>query len=814
MSFIQQASTVNMPQLEKSNLWSTFTNYLQAVGHKLPSYFNKTRTFVSLNLKEIIVSGETFNRLTIKPNPPKGKGGRRQSDDIVYQNNPILREVLPRGFSIFFKDEKYFTSLVGMRKFSGKSIEEEDNDDDRDNSTISHDTIFDNELVETWARTNVLEVTDTTKANGKACFVKIKRENHKTYFIFGSKNVHNIVELEMFSDFISNDENGSINQFIAKDIYATRFQIMDLLPLFNKGYTLCGELCDGQHFVEGDNTITWFALSNRQGVPMRTTDTFTILENCNIKTVESKIVFSPGDDFSELGNVFNNGKKRLDEGSVLYFRNVNTGENMCCKVKTPWYIAWRMLRQIILGNPVNYRERIIKGLEEKATYTGLSSLGSAKIARRLIDFSEWFFMKSLPTGALGPWPVQAIKGVCQNGFVIYWKMYCQEMNVSEDDYKLLDEDIGRFNKIIYQIMIPHERLQNRPSKVVFMTSLQGFGKSTLAIKSNFHRIEQDECWGDTKTCMTQLKICLSKGIDCIVSRCNINPTPYRNYLKIAEEAGADIYFVGPNNMTSPLYLAVCLAGIVCRSKNSDKVMIGRKEYPFIEAIEFTTLNWKGDGKKNKGLQIHPKMVTFDGWNFDSEMETEFESLVRSKNLNLNAIKNYVETNYDRLMSLRVPLEQLHLRFDELINGLTKDQRVELKLPLYCGLMVKDKQKLIDIVLVHCEDFVAKDKLVCEHITQSFRPKDSNSILDNYRSCICTVSGLVINQVNGTGSFKISDVKTFDGQDVPIASGIPHITAWLSNGSKSMESIKFVNSDENVEIIPLNFKLNLVSRWVY
>ena len=448
MSLSQENMTVTMPQLDSSNLWDTFTNYLQAVGHTLPSDFKKTKKFVSLRLSAIDVNGETFERLTIKPDPPKGKGGHRQSDDIVYQNNLILRIVLPRGFSIFFKNNKYVMSIVGMRKFSGRSTQDEDDEDDRDNSTIKQETIFDKDLIENWAKSDILEVTDTTKANGKACFLKIKKIDNKLYFVFGSKNVHTIIDETMIEDFISNEKNGVINQSIAKDIYENMHELVELLPFFNRGYTLCGELCDGQHFVEGDNTITWFALSDRQGVPMRSTDTFTVLKTYGIQTVDSKIVFSPGDKFKDLETVFYNGKKRLDEGSVLYFRNIKTGENMSCKVKTPWYIAWRMLRQIILGNPVNFYERIVNGLAEKASYTGLSTIGNAKVAGRLIHFCEWFFMKSLPTGALGPWPVNAIKGVCQNGFVIYWKMYCQEMNVNESDYVLIDEDLGHFNSTI------------------------------------------------------------------------------------------------------------------------------------------------------------------------------------------------------------------------------------------------------------------------------------------------------------------------------------------------------------------------------
>ena len=53
---------------------------------------------------------------------------------------------------------------------------------------------------------------------------------------------------------------------------------MNIMPFFEEGYSLVGELCDGLHFVPGDNKMTWFGLF-KNGRPMESMATLKLLKS-------------------------------------------------------------------------------------------------------------------------------------------------------------------------------------------------------------------------------------------------------------------------------------------------------------------------------------------------------------------------------------------------------------------------------------------------------------------------------------------------------------------------------------------------------
>ena len=63
-------------------------------------------------------------------------------------------------------------------------------------------------------------------------------------------------------------------------------------------------------------------------------------------------------------------------------------------------------------------------------------------------------------------------------------------------------------------------------------------------------------------------------------------------LSIAQSKHVKVLFMGSNTVKTPLHLATSLAGVLHRSKEGDSVMVGRKEYPFEEVLDFTTKNWR------------------------------------------------------------------------------------------------------------------------------------------------------------------------------------------------------------------------------
>lgn len=801
----QSYNNINF-KLIKSDIKLTFKNFLTNIGYTLPKNFDSMTKMISLNLKTL---SNGYYQLNIKPKPPN-----RKTDDTVYAMFPFLQQVVPRGFSLFFDDnENFYMNIVGLRKFSGKSyVDDDDISDMVDNKSKDIIVLFDMNKIKKWADNNILEITNTEKANGKACFVSIKKHNDSFMIVFGSKNMHHLIMFEDYDDFINKPFVNDITRGIVDDIFKNFDKLKLLTPYFNNNYTLCGELCDGMHFVKGDNSITWFSLSNIKGEPIEPMKAFDIIEKCGLKTVDKKLVYDNTSNRDKLDSVFADGKKSLGEGSVMYCRNIITNETLCCKIKTPWYIVWRMTRQMLTNNPLNYIDKIKEKLISKANYTGLSTVGCIKVAHYLIRFIEWFIMKGYPVSALGFMKVNATKGNIEGGFIKYWNKFIEENKFTECMYRMEDRDIGEFSKS--QFLLEWHNIEppinTKQPTVIFMIGSQGMGKSTIASmiakEKGYFRVEQDECYGCTKTCVTQLDICLKKGIDCIVSRCNINPKQYQKYLDVAEKNNAKIIFVAPENIDKPLSVAIGLAGILHRSKTKDKVMVGRNEYDFSEAVEFTIKNYYGNGK-NGGIKL-PKMINYySAWNIDESMNNEFKKIIH----NNFEIEKYVVDNYMKLMNLR---NNINTTFNNLICCLEDSTYHSRKsVPLIVGLYVEDKIKLINKVLEIDNDAISKDRIVCEHITVNFKPsKDELKLLvKEFTECTATICGYVIND-NGASAFRIKDIKTKDGTEIKVSSKRPHITACLNNNSKPMDSLSFV-WDNSKQFIPLNIRVNLVCRWI-
>lgn len=791
-------------KLNINNLKQTFTNFLKCLNYDIPDNFDQMRKMLNITVTKL---ENNYIILNIKPKPPRFK-----TDDVVYSKFPFLQKIVPRGFSLFFDSNfNFIMNIIGLRKFTGKSyVDDDDINDMVDNKNKQNIVLFDMNKIKKWAYDKELEITNTEKANGKACFVSIKPFNNTYLIAFGSKNVHHLIKYEDYEEFIKKDTTNNILRGIIDDIIKNFDRLILLIPYFESNYTLCGELCDGMHFVKGDNTITWFSLSNIKGEAMEPLKAFDIIDSCNLKTVSKKLVYNENSDIESLDSVFNEGKFSTGEGSVLYCRNIKTNETLCCKIKTPWYIVWRMTRQILTNNPLNYSDKIKDKLINKANYTGLSTKGCIKVSKYLIEFIEWFIIKGYPVSVLGFMLVFAIKGTLDCGFVLYWNKFLKEKNYTEDDYKLNELDIGLFekNKFLFEWTKIEKPLNIRQPTVIFMVASQGMGKSTIASmlerKKGYFRVEQDECYGCTKTCITQLDINLKKGNDCIVSRCNINPKQYNRYLNVAEKNNAKIIFVAPEYINEPLSVAIGLAGILHRSKNKDKVMVGRNEYNFSEAVEFTMMNYLGNSK-NTGLKLVDEINYYKAWDFDESMNSCIKKILN----NYDSIGKYVIYNYEKLMNLR---NSTNTTFNNLLETLDRCKYYSKKtIPQYVGLFVKDKNKLINKVLELDIDSKNKDRIICEHITIDYKPKEIKNLLKEFTECEATIDGYVIND-NGASAFRVKEIKTIDGNEIIVKSKRPHITACLNKNSKPMDSLSFVY-DDSKKIIPVDMKIDLICRWM-
>jgi len=769
-----------------------FWEYHHSCGIKLPSDTSQYDKVIAYK-KQV---QDKFSTYTFSPKPPKGN-----PDDIVYQENPILQSLLYRGMTLIFDTASgnFITDLTGPRKFSGK-----DSRDDDDNSGV---VLFSMKKAETWATKNESVIIQTDKANGKFVICKLFIHVGKIYIIFGSKNVHRVVEFSSLASFLEQDNDLSeILMALGQDIIRYQNTILGLMDHFTNGnWTLLGELEDGQHFTPGDNTVAWIGLF-RNGVSENNHETIQMLKAHGLRTVSSEVVFTQGESIEKFHRAFQLARCSQGEGDVLVIRNIVTNEEMLCKSKSASYICKRMAREKWKGSPINFFPRLMTRFIETCDYHGLGTDACIRFTRQLFDFAIWMgITKGYPADALDHQPVVATRGILPNGFNNYWQEFLTETGTIEISFT--PDDFCEFNQVEY-LSAPELNVfsHHPPGKCLFMQAIQGSGKSTIANNLiNVVNVEQDMCWGCTKTTQFQLMWHLSHGHDVVVSRCNVNPKQYQAYLKIAIDSGAQVFFATSNDTSSPLYLAIALAGVKNRSTTGDTMMVGRREYPMDEVIKFTTGNWK-DFKKE------PKALIIPSFHMDSKLEAQSTEALKK-----NKMADFVESHSTELMALRFPLEEIVSNYQNLMDAhpstaiLTKT----IADTTYVGLVVIDRSPLVDAIKTLDPDFQSKDKLVCEHLTQVFNPNKVRDIVPvpNGEECIVSIDALVIRDSDGASAFRVSRVINSTGKNIKISSRKPHITAMLSHGSKPTDSGSFVFLEEGVRIIPFAMTVATISKWV-
>ena len=775
-----------------------FWRYHSQIGNFIPSTKEQGRLNKFIHCKTSIQCRGDLKLYTYSIKPPK-----RGPDDEVYAKNPILVKLLPRAMTLIFDlQDEFLCILSGPCKFSGAQTLDEDEAED------GHDcSVYDPAKTEHWITSEKCQITKTIKANGKFSIFTMFKYDNRSVIAFGSKNCHFICYIDEIDDLLdTNREVSDIVRSIGFDILKNIVNLERLAEYFYKGFSLVGELEDGMHFVPGDNTVSWFGLF-KNGIPMEATSALDLISSFDIKTVKHEVVFNPGDPLDKLQYVINMSKCDEGEGSVLYIRNVETGETQLAKSKSAIYKLKRMFRQKWLWSPTTIEQNLKKRVIETKDYHCLNTDAAIRITRRLFDFALWLSNNHYPTQVLNFMPIKSVRGILQAGFSFYWSKFITETSL--DDIHLTPDDFGDFDEKAYVsaselVMFPLIDSVTRPL-VIFLQDIQGGGKSTIAHSlKGVNIVEQDICYGCTRATQFQLLKHISHGENVIVSRCNANPKHYSAYLKIAMDHNCRILFVSTNNVKTELRLSVALAGILNRSNEGDSVMVGRLEYPFAEVINFTQRNWKD-------FQPHSKAIMIDTFTEDGRLANAAKTAVHSRQ-----IQKFVTDNKDALMGIRKPLVDIVSEIQTIVDDPPSEFFVEKTLAetSYVGLNVVNKSTLIEFVKANCE---TKDKIFyCQHLTQVYLGKKATSPVKVVKAgvrCAVTIDSLVINKTNGSAAYRVSKVVTEDGTDVEISSGKPHITALVSSDSKPVDSIKFVfNEDDSVSIIPFEFVVETICAW--
>lgn len=772
--------------------------------------------------KNITITTKKYGDFTIYTIKVKTKRG--MGDDETYCKYPLLLANIPRAFSVVVDaDDNIVYVLRGVTKFGGAAPDDEDADGDAD---VGSDTssIFPWEEVMDAAKNGNLKIDRTVKSNGKFGIVGAFDRDDEHYFVAGSKNSHRVCAAtkEALAAFIESLDSG--NDAIIRKVFADILRNFDILtsePIMSKmlkGMVLCGELEDGQHFVtpsaENLNTIAFFGIFSG-GEAHQTLETLNFLKESGLRTVSFEQVFNLGDDPNEIKNVIKKARSSDGEGVVLYF--TFEGQTYLLKAKSTLYKFKRTAREMLKGGWINFlkmRERFSK--DDKVKYHGLTDEATARIVHALMQFAIWGMKKQLPCGILNCMPINSVKGILDaNGFCTYWDMFLTDRPEMKEMISLTPEDFGPFDKAKF-LANPLVALPKRPSTskrtiVVFTQGLQGSGKSTITASMienlrgmvlTVEQVEQDQFYGCTQSAQSWLQYLLISDTppDIIfVSRCNLNGDHYRSYLNIARTNGGRVIFMGSSALGSYQDLALAFLGVLKRSDTSDSLMVGRHELPPEQVVEILC-------KGFRSLSRHPQMAPITCQKDDQEIEDKAKAAFLAGE---EAFRKFCEDNREWIYATKLSVDEIT---SQLVQILTSDDILRYEVhrtlaeTMYIALCLnpEDRKKLMELMTKLSNGTVPDG-----HITQEYlgtpkknagkRTTNVSNLQRPGTKCSVHVSALVSFKKTGQKAYRVSEILDSDGNPVDVASGKPHITAFVPDGCKAADSVKFVFSDDPEEV---------------
>jgi hypothetical protein len=725
---------------------------------------------------------------------------RNQLEDQLFVTNPFLVDILPRACTYVVHNNLLVTKMEGCCKFTGFSNIDEDTDNNNVLG-IKNDKLFDFSLIEEWNTNKQLEIVMTEKANRK--FVIFKMLDDK--IICGSKNFHVIFHIDDIDENISSNMTSKIMYTILVDIKKNLHLLAKLVDKFNEGYSLVGELCDGQHFTYGDNTVSWFGLF-KNGIPMETVKALDILSINGIKTVVYSKVFESSSENS-LSSIFKSARCLSGEGYVFYCRNTKTNTTVLVKVKAVGYIVKRITRQVILRG---YRHiyDITNRFIETQDYHELNTDACVRITNILIKFGMWMMAQQYPVSILGHMEIKSVRGQLENGFNKYWMDFLRE---TDNNMDITKDDFGSFDKVEYlnRVAMYKKRSYFNPVLVVFLQGLQGSGKSTIAnnvcqkLSSTIY-LEQDMFWSDTLSCQGALyhNINNADGPDIIIiSRCNINEKHYNKYLEICYDLPSCPIFISSEKIDE-IDIMISLQGVINRSKSGDLMMVGRDELPIEQVIDLIFNNFKD-------YKMNPRSCTIETRRKDIDLLNQVKC-IKSK----PDIIEYVKGNLELLNSMRFSVDQISNSIVDIIISININSKmVTNPKATFIGLYLSDKDKMD---LTNFVDTIVDDsdgyKVYNEHLTISFAPNviDLNSQIQPFQIAEVEISKLVIRKSDRSSAFLVKRI-THNKNIIPIIN--PHITAKIPSNKKPVISQEFVYlNDDSVEIHEYKKVINTVCIW--
>lgn len=468
-------------------------------------------------------------RYTVYTFTPKTSGNK--PDDATFQKYPKLRELLPRGFSAVVRGEgrEIVAMMQGPTKFEG--VTNADNDDAADGEEYD---ITDTSVVAKWQSAGKLSVFALRKENGKYATVRGFYDAGEFRVVCGSKSVHRVFTLGELEAAVSTETNE-----LSLGIYQCVLAAWDnLRSLFDSHpeHTLCGEFCDGMHFVpleEGEEkNIRWFGLF-KDGKAIHPLKALAAIRSFGLPSVHSE----EWDPSTPVDEIILRARMGEGEGYVINFVNAETGDVMLAKNKTSLYILKRMLREKLKRgyhfNGVLFWQALVARICDASGYHCLSTEGAIYLHGVLTRFGKWMMRMGFPADSVS---FQCKSEIPIKGFANLWKAF---EDATGDSVRMTPEMFhGLFDAEEFKAAVQPPPRSTVP-RVVFIQSVQGTGKTSVAEElaklPGVASTEQDYFDGNTNACQAEvLRLMEDPDIHTvIVSRCNADPGEYGHYLQLA-----------------------------------------------------------------------------------------------------------------------------------------------------------------------------------------------------------------------------------------------------------------------------------------
>lgn len=690
---------------------------------------------------------------------PKRYGG----DNVIYQKNPKLCEILPRGL-VYVNDELVIFSFP---KFFG--LRNGDDDDTSMTQPISNEGIY---------------FTITKKANGE--MAQVAWLNEYKGWIIGSKNRKIVAR-----------NKDDVTQYQSQDCYSFACAIAVLFfEMLNKmGDERVNEL---QEFLTDTRLTIIFEIeqtTNQHVVPL--------YEN-RLVLIGASAIYAPRGihpDFTYvlgkfldcssvadnrcllsvrnmLSSVINSTSKEWNsEGNVLYVMNGDFQVIQQIKVKTWWYVVLRAIREKIRSHLKN---RTILWCQEQ-------------IKNRLMNISQEMyvplsFVKQFITlgEAFACWVISNESYIARfsSEYPLLWIEFLKENNLP-------------FDRSILEIKLDLSHIQ--PPKNALLVLFQGYpglGKNYLAerLKCELEKhnisstvIDQDRFFHSSnasQACFDEVqRLVFGGNYDVVLlARNNANKKQYSKYLNFPK-----YMFIAPREtQTNPHALVAMCASSVLQRKNSGEEHITNTMYdgelmglPFKFAIDYSTF---------------PLAYQY---NFLKEMD-----LSKEQHLMIGEIFGFVysniQSNVPMMFFNRLP-EVERRNVNELINEIVPDilQGLQSSIPTqfqYIGVLLdeNDKGEINELL---------KDvpgETVAHHVTL-MHSNDFHSNRNHWFELVKRIGERVSIEVLRTktklGKVCAASVTMSDGFDELVYSKVPHLTLSVMRGGVAKDSIEVLLDDD-------------------